>query len=852
MVETTENRLAEGTFKKCDMHVHSSSCYSRDYGEAAFLSALLESDLDVLAVTDHNSIDVELLSRLQLDLAKKRKTLIGGVELNIKLRPETINQYHLVLGEGRKGDYFHAVVWFSMEHAAEMSAIVDELFMEAIRKEDSGDSIEDDLRSLSRKNFSKRTAGIAVYLEDVQEKTSAIPHFFVPHENKGDRNLSYYLPNALHGAPLLANQAYKDKLFYYSHAMAVEGGEKSRKHISEGLAQELHITVAALLFSDAMTVDEIGSKFTWIDFDSDLDSLLLAISDPESRIKTSEEYPVLPQSNTATFLESVTFNTLVGDGAMGGHETTLRFSPGYNGIVGSRGSGKSLLACLLAGRGLDTYAQFVDQDSVRFKIHGGIPIGNHPKCLYLAQGELERIFEDGSYEEIPFLKEHVAPLKEDANKETVAAKARLSEIIGLEKKLLTAFCEKYDSELVRLDYLDMEAPSGITLSSPPIPPKDFPKVRQAKTAIEGAVESLKAAETGVAATSFKSSYPENAELFAALDEEIRAVEADIHVARARASRLASFLEMVDEAWFSGREQMISLFATVLNAHNSVSDATALTQYNLQASEAASFLDDLLELRQSLAYLNDEAKAAYEKMHRPISPVELSNAEEPIVISLVHSEEDSFEDKIAALLSASSCKNQQALVEALLCQNDNTRLHGLFNGTKFKACKNKDYSAHQAKFFELLEESISSSDGLETEITIDGHPIGSMSPGMKAQALLKLFLNDGVTSGEWTYIVLDQPEDNLDVATIKDFLIDRLKKLKLNVQFFVVSHSAPVIINGDARTVIVCENDERAISYSYGAMNEAPVKQSIADVLDGGERYLKMRLNKYNFQVGDER
>lgn len=852
MIETTGNRLPEGTFKKCDMHVHSSSCYSRSYDEVAFLSAVLESDLDVLAITDHNSIDVELLSRLQPDLAKKRKTLLGGVELNVKLKPETIKTYHLVLGEGRKGDYFHAVVWFSMEHAAEMSAIVDELFMEAILKEDTGDSNEDDLRSLSRKSFSKRTAGIAVYLEDFQEKTSAIPHLFVPHENKGDRNLSHYLLNASHGVPLPANQAYKDKLFYYSHAMAIEGGKKSRKHISEGLAQELHITVAALLFSDAMTVAEISSKFTWIDFDGDLDSLLLAISDPESRIKTSDEYPILPQSNTATFLESVTFNTLAGDGVTGGHETTLRFSPGYNGIVGSRGSGKSLLACLLAGRGLDTYAQFVDKDSVKFKTHGGIPIGNHPKCLYLAQGELERIFEDGSYEEIPFLREHVAPLKEDANRETVAAKARLSEIIGLEKKLLTAFCEKYDSGLVRLDYLDMEAPSGITLSSPPIPPKDFPKVRQAKTAIRGAAESLKAAETSVAAIAFKSSYPENSELFAALDEEVRAVEADIHAARARASCLASLLEMVDEAWFSGREQLVSLFAAVLNAHNSISDATALTQYNLQASEAASFLDDLLELRQSLAYLNDEAKAAYEKIHRPISPVELSNGEEPIVISLVHSEEDSFKDKIAALLSASSCKNQQALVEALLCQNDYARLHGLFNGTKFKACKNKDYSAHQAKFFELLEGSIRSSDGLETEITIDSHPIGSMSPGMKAQALLKLFLNDGVTSGEWKYIVLDQPEDNLDVATIKDFLIDRLKKLKLNVQFFVVSHSAPVIVNGDARTVIVCENDEGAISYTYGAMNEGQVKQSIADVLDGGERYLKMRLNKYNFQVGDER
>jgi energy-coupling factor transporter ATP-binding protein EcfA2 len=849
---TGDLRLAEGTFKKCDMHVHSSSCYSRRYDEKTFSSSVLHSDLDVLAVTDHNSVDVELLERLQVALAKRSKTLIGGVEINVKLKKSTIDAYHLVPGDGEKGDYFHAIVWFAMEQAAAMSAIVDELFVSAIlaAKEEDG-LTKESLSALPRKQFSRMTEGIAIYLEDFQEKAASIPHFFIPHENK-DRSLSDYLPNGSRKNPLLANQAYKDRLFYYSHAMAVEGGEKSRKAISDGLAKELHATVAALFFSDALTADKIGSKFTWIDFDGDLDSLLLAISDPESRIKTSDECPSLPQTNTASFLESVSFDMLT-DGDGGSCQTfKLAFSPGFNGIVGSRGSGKSLLACLLAGKGLDTYAKFVDEDSVKFTMHGGVPMKDHPSCLYLGQGELECIYRDGKYEEIPFLGEHVSPLKADAEKESGKAKSRLIEILDLEKKLLLAFCAKYESGSIRMDHLDSEMPSGVSIDAPTYPAKDWPKIDKARSELSSMEESLASAAKTASSITFKSSYPEDEELFVALDDEASAIKGELTNLRQRVARLSLFLNEVNPEWFEGRDQLVSLFETTIGEYNNASGSTALTQYGQKTAKVAAFLDDLLELRLSLDYLNEQAQRAYEKMHKPIDPVELQNEADRISINLVYSEESTFDEKFAEPLSSSTTRNHQTLVEAFLCQRNSDRMHKKFNGNKVKISAKQGIVAHYNKFFELVKKEVTGSDSLSVIITLKDVSIDDMSPGTKAQALLKLFLNDEVVAGRWVYIVLDQPEDNLDVATIKDFLIDRLKKLKLNVQFFVVSHSAPVVVNGDARTVVVCKNDEGSISYTSGVMNDSHIKQSIADVLDGGERYLKMRLNKYNFQVGDER
>ena len=79
----------------------------------------------------------------------------------------------------------------------------------------------------------------------------------------------------------------------------------------------------------------------------------------------------------------------------------------------------------------------------------------------------------------------------------------------------------------------------------------------------------------------------------------------------------------------------------------------------------------------------------------------------------------------------------------------------------------------------------------------------------------------------------------------------MKRLKTSIQLIVISHSAPIIINGDARSIILCKANGDEIEYSVGTINGREIKEDVSNVLDGGERYLKMRLNKYNFQLGDQ-
>jgi len=69
-------------FLKCDLHLHSSTCYSRTYNENDFFEKIKSTEVDVISITDHNIIDTELYKKIISD-SEINKKIILGVELNI-------------------------------------------------------------------------------------------------------------------------------------------------------------------------------------------------------------------------------------------------------------------------------------------------------------------------------------------------------------------------------------------------------------------------------------------------------------------------------------------------------------------------------------------------------------------------------------------------------------------------------------------------------------------------------------------------------------------------------------------------------------------------------------------------
>ena len=82
----------------------------------------MQSDLDVIAITDHNSVDVDLMNRLSSVLTPKGKALLAGVELNVKIDEDTCVKHNLVVSPST--EYFHGIIWCDLEDAQDLREAV--------------------------------------------------------------------------------------------------------------------------------------------------------------------------------------------------------------------------------------------------------------------------------------------------------------------------------------------------------------------------------------------------------------------------------------------------------------------------------------------------------------------------------------------------------------------------------------------------------------------------------------------------------------------------------------------------------------------------------------------------------
>ena len=122
-----------------------------------------------------------------------------------------------------------------------------------------------------------------------------------------------------------------------------------------------------------------------------------------------------------------------------------------------------------------------------------------------------------------------------------------------------------------------------------------------------------------------------------------------------------------------------------------------------------------------------------------------------------------------------------------------------------------------------------------------YPLDELSVGQKCTALMLIALSEGELP-----ILIDQPEDALDVATVYKDVVQRLRSGKDQRQFIITTHNPNVAVSSDSDKYHVLKGTATTGEIvCAGAIDLENVANEVIEHLEGGVEPYKLRGQKYN-------
>jgi PHP family Zn ribbon phosphoesterase len=120
------------------------------------------------------------------------------------------------------------------------------------------------------------------------------------------------------------------------------------------------------------------------------------------------------------------------------------------------------------------------------------------------------------------------------------------------------------------------------------------------------------------------------------------------------------------------------------------------------------------------------------------------------------------------------------------------------------------------------------------------PLNRLSVGQKCTAMLIVALSDGTFP-----IIIDQPEDSLDIRTIWEDMCMKIRRGKERRQFIFTTHNSSLAVASDTDkfTILEAGATQGRVMYS-GSMDHAPVSEEVITYLEGGADTYKTKYGKY--------
>lgn len=98
------------------------------------------------------------------------------------------------------------------------------------------------------------------------------------------------------------------------------------------------------------------------------------------------------------------------------------------------------------------------------------------------------------------------------------------------------------------------------------------------------------------------------------------------------------------------------------------------------------------------------------------------------------------------------------------------------------------------------------------------------------------------------IIIDEPEGHLDSLLIANYLVDLIKRAKLNRQIVFATHNANLVVNGDADLIYHLEMNPSGLTIATATVLEDVINRYRIISLEGGPEAFKRREGKYSVHI----
>lgn len=848
-----------------DLHFHTPASY--DYKDKSvtneeIVNGLVSNGVSVVAVTDHDIIDVQRITELRNLGMPKGLHVLPGIEFCSELG-------------GSESVHFIGI-------------FPDNADLESIWTKIQGQC------NLTKADIEKKGGYERVCCEFVKTCNLIIELGGIVTVHAGNKS------NSLESIKnhLLVKQELKQDLLSRFHPLLDVGKPEDADGYRKYVFPDIKFSLPIIMCSDNHNIRDYQVKERmWIKADPTFEGLKQVIYEPDERVRIQTTMP--DDKNIYQVIERVTLDE---DGFWKG---TILLNPNLNTLIGGRSTGKSTLlkaiAAVHGSRSIDSddfVMKHISGVSVQWK-DGTDQIGR--EIEFFKQNYMHDIASDAS--KTSELVENIIRNKDtsgmlsryynhinDVSKsitERMFSLFQLSKELGEKKKELMAL-GKRDGVVQQINILkdkvqELQKASKITPEQQTLFDASLKKLNELKIEVENADKDLKILEKLLIVTPFDSAFEEHWQM----DKlSFRLNQYDLlrefkNIKLRTEQEFTSLVRKYQEDTIRAKNELIEQCRIIKESESFVNGVK-----NIEGNKELKDINDRIIAEEKKLSQIDQLQSVFSKIKDERNNLFVEIVKQHCSIkSIAEDVKNQLNISYDGLAITVNLKHQRDILQNFL--ENRLNLRGS-ERQEYLATIVRNYDSDNSTYAKdllkkMLLGELQLKNGYEAlnvateffakswyslgyELFYQGDSFKQMSEGKQAFVILKLLLD---FSEKTCPILIDQPEDSLDNRAIYNELVTYIKKKKRERQIILVTHNSNVVVSADAENVIVANQegsdshnrDGLRFQYVNGALEftksrnpEEPsvlysqgIREHVCDILEGGRDAFEKREQKYGFK-----